>query len=72
MYVNEGNSFVISNNMGWELCSHDLKCNMCDHKETYIGKTVGDNVVGFKSRINQHIEQVFPLVNFPYTFIMVP
>ena len=21
----------------------------------YIGKTVGDNVVGFKSRINQHI-----------------
>ena len=23
---------------------------MCDHKETYIGKTVG-----FKSRINQHI-----------------
>ena len=28
---------------------------MCDHKETYIGKTVGDNVVRFKSRINQHI-----------------
>ena len=28
---------------------------MCDHKETYIGKTVGDNVVGFKSRIDQHI-----------------
>ena len=28
---------------------------MCDHKEMYIGKTVGDNVVSFKSRINQHI-----------------
>ena len=28
---------------------------MCDHKETYIGKTVGDNIVGFKSTINQHI-----------------
>ena len=28
---------------------------MCDHKETYIGNTFGDNVVGFKSRINQHI-----------------
>ena len=28
---------------------------MCDHKETHIGKTVRDNVVGFKSRINQHI-----------------
>ena len=24
-----------------------LKCNMCDHKETYIGKTIGD-VIGFK------------------------
>ena len=32
-----------------------LKCNMCDHKETYIGKTVSNNAVGFKSRINQHI-----------------
>ena len=51
--------------MRWELHSHVtcrdinviyyLKCNMCDHKETYIGKTVGDNVAGFKSRINQHI-----------------
>ena len=28
---------------------------MCDHQETYIGKTVGNNIVGFKSRINQHI-----------------
>ena len=50
--------------MRWELCSyvicrdinviHYLKCNMCHHKETYIGKSVGDNIVGFKSRINQH------------------
>ena len=65
LYVNEGNSFVMSNNMRWELCSnvtcsdvnviYYLKCNMCDHKEaTYIGKTVGD-VAGFKSTINQHI-----------------
>ena len=28
---------------------------MCDNKETYIGKTVGDNDVGFKSRIIEHI-----------------
>ena len=28
---------------------------MCKKKETYIGKTVGDNIVGFKSRMNQHI-----------------
>ena len=28
---------------------------MCKKKETYIGKTVGDNIVGLKSRMNQHI-----------------
>ena len=28
---------------------------MCKKKETYIRKTVGDNIVGFKSRMNQHI-----------------
>ena len=65
LYLNEGNSFVMSHKMTWELRSfvtcrdinviYYLKCNMSDHKETYNGKTVGDNVVGFKSRINQHI-----------------
>ena len=30
-------------------------CNMCKKKENYIGKTVGDNIVGFKSGMNQHI-----------------
>ena len=65
MYVNEDNSFAMSNNMRWELRSHVtgrdinpiyyLEWNMGDHKETYIGKMVGDNVVGFKSRINQYI-----------------
>ena len=55
----------MSNNMRWELRSHVtcrdinvmyyLKCNMRDHKKTYIGKTVGNNTVGFKSRINHHI-----------------
>ena len=28
---------------------------MCEKKETYIRKTIGDNIVGFKSRMNQHI-----------------
>ena len=28
---------------------------MCDHKETYIGNAVPDNVVDFKSTFNQHI-----------------
>ena len=32
-----------------------LKCKMCNEKETYIGKTKGDNTKGFKVRINQHI-----------------
>ena len=27
---------------------------MCTHKETHTGKTVGDNVAGFKCRINQY------------------
>ena len=63
LYLNEDNSFVMSKNIGWELRSHAtcrdiyviyyLKCNMRGHKETYIGKTVGD-VFGL-SRINQLI-----------------
>ena len=28
---------------------------MCNEKETYYGKTIGDNMKGFKVRINQHI-----------------
>ena len=65
LHVNEGNNFVMSNDMRRKLRSHVtcrhinvvyyLKCNRCEHKETYIGKTVGDNVAGFKSRINKHI-----------------
>ena len=69
---------VMSNNMKWELRSHvtcrDInviyysKCNMCDHNETYIGKTDGDNVAGFKSRINRHISDCrtgTPTCKFP-------
>ena len=65
LYVNEDSSFTMSNNMRWELHLHVtcrninviyyLKFNTCDHKETYIGKTVSDSVVGFKSRIIQLI-----------------
>ena len=28
---------------------------MCKKKEACIGKTVGDNIVGFKSRMNQQV-----------------
>ena len=85
LYVNEGNSFVMYNNMNWELRSHVtckeinvtnyLKCNICDHKETYNGKRVGNYLVGFRSRFNHMLViagQVLPLVNFPYTYITVP
>ena len=33
----------------------EYKCNMWEDKEAYIEKSVGDNFVGFKSRINQYI-----------------
>ena len=65
LYIVQGNCLILSNNMRWELRSHVtwrsiniiyyLKCNMCKKKGTYIGKTVGGNLVGFKSRMNQHI-----------------
>ena len=48
--------------MRWKLRSHvtcrsinmirHLKYSMCKKKETYIGKIVGDHIVGFKSRMN--------------------
>ena len=75
----------MSNHMRWELRSHVtcrnineiyyLKCNICDHKETYIGKTVDNNVVGCKSKSISTlviVEQVLPLVNFPYMYITAP
>ena len=34
-----------------------LKCKMCKEKETYIGKTKGDNTKRFKVRINQHTSE---------------
>ena len=61
----EGHSFIMSNNMRWKLQLHVtyrsiniiyyLKINMYKKKEAYIGKTVGVNIVEFKSRMNQHI-----------------
>ena len=67
LYINECTSFICSNNVTWEIRSnvtcrdvnvvYYLKCNMCNHRTTYIGKTVGDLAVGFKSRMNQHISE---------------
>ena len=80
-YVNGDSSFVMSNNVRQEPRLHPLtcrdinvisylKCNMCHHKETHIRKTVGDNFVGFKSRIKQHISDCgtdISTCKFPYT-----
>ena len=47
---------------------------MCEHKETYIGKTVGD-FLSFESRINQDIcecrMEIFSLVNFQYKYVYI-
>ena len=55
----------MSNNIRWELWSHVtcrsiniiyyLKCNTYKKKKTYIGKTVGDNMIVFNSRMNPRI-----------------
>ena len=55
----------MSNAQVWEICRktdchsvnviYSLKCNMCNEKETYIGKTKGGNAKGFNIRINQQI-----------------
>ena len=84
LYLNEGNSFVMSNIMRWELHSHVtcrdidviyyLKCNMCDHKETYIGKWLAIMLFVLKAELISIlviVEQLLPLVNFPYTYITV-
>ena len=66
LYIVEGHSIIMSNNnTRWELRLHVicrfvniiyyLKCNMFKKKETYIGKTVGEDIGGFKSRMNQYI-----------------
>ena len=64
-YSNETNKFPISNGQVQEIrreidyhsvnAINYLKCKMCNEKETYIGKTTGENTKGFKVRINQHI-----------------
>ena len=64
-YVHETNKFIMSNGQILEIrreidCHsvnhiYYLKCKLCNEKETYIDKTLGDNTKGFKVTINQHI-----------------
>ena len=51
-----------------------LKCEICNEKETYIGKTIGGNTKGFKVIINQHISdrrRGFQHVSFHVMFKIV-
>ena len=85
LYVNEDNSFVKSNYMKWEFRSHVtcrdinviyyLKSNMCDIKKRILGKRLAIMLLVLKVEsinILVTVEQVFTLVNFPYTYIIVP
>ena len=69
----------MSNKISWELRSHVicrdltvlyyLKCNICDRKEMFFGKIIGDNVADFKSRINQDISECRTGI---YTYLVFP
>ena len=80
LYANEGNNFVMSNSMRWELRSHVtcrginviyyLKC-----KKRILEKRPAIMLLALKVESISTlviVEQVFPLVNFPYTYIIVP
>ena len=62
-YLNETNKSKMSFGQVWEIhreieslnVTYYLKCEMCNEKETYIGKTIGENTKGFKVRANQQI-----------------
>ena len=73
--------------MRWELRSHVtcrdinvllmyyLKCNMRDHKKRILEKRLATMLLVLKAEsiiTSVILEQVFLLVNFPYTYIIVP
>ena len=55
----------MANSQAWEICRETVTVTQsmsstfwnvkCVEKETFLGKTKGDNTKGFKSRMNQHI-----------------
>jgi len=67
LYLQAVSSFNVENNFTWHIkkdidCHstnviYFLKCNMCNGNTSYIGKTKGDSVRGFKVRMNQHISE---------------
>ena len=58
LYVNKGNNFVMSNNMRQELRSDAISRDI--------------NVIYYLKYIMCDHKETFPLVNFPYTYIIVP
>ena len=67
LYVNEGNRFVMSKDMRWELRSHV--------KKRILEKWLAIMLLVLKAELISIlviVEQVLALVNFPYTHITVP
>ena len=66
LYITECSEFELSNKKIWNINTHItchsrnviyfLKCKFC-MCESYIGKTIGDQVHGFKTRMNNHISE---------------
>ena len=67
LYLIECSEIQLANNKIWKIetnitCNsrnviYYLKCKFCLY-ETYIGKTIGDPVHGFKGRMNNHISEI--------------
>ena len=83
LYVSEDNSLVISNNMSWKLCSR-VTCRdinviyylICvTIKKLMLEKRLALMLLVLKAESISTlmiVEQVFPHVNFPYTYTIVP
>ena len=81
LHVNEDNSLVMTNNVKWELRSHvtcrDINVNVIcvTIKKCILEKRLVIRLLVLKAESISTLvieEQVFPLVNFPYTYITVP
>ena len=66
LYLIECSKFVLVNKNTWKVKTnitcrsrniiYYLKCKLCMY-ETHIGKTIGDQIDGFKTRMNSHITE---------------
>ena len=66
LYITECSEFELANRKIWKMKTnitcrsrnivYYLKCKLCMY-ETYIGKTIGDQIHGFKTIMNSHITE---------------